>query len=250
MFEKAIHRVLLRRHFWRHATFSEVAELYTARLLRQVANSLISMMVAVFLYKSGYSLVFITSFYAIYFGFKVLVSYPVARVVAHFGPKHGTLFANILAIPSLLAFSLLSEYGMYSLVVFLIVQGVSITLYDLSYMVNFSKVKNTKFAGKEIGFMNSIDKIATGFSPLVGGIIAWLISPEVTIWIAASLFAVAAVPLFRSAEPVRLRQQINFGGFPWRQAREGLMAQIAVGADHGSKQMLSLIHISEPTRPY
>lgn len=238
MIEKFIHRLFLRRHFWRSATFGEVADLYASRLLRQTANSLISMMVAVFLYKSGYSLVFIAGFYACYFGLKGLFSYPCARIIARYGSKHGTLYANLLAIPSLLAFSMLNEYGIWSLLIFMVVQVTSVTLYDFSHMVNFSKVKSNEYAGKEIGFMNSIDKLATGLSPLIGGMIAWLMGPEVTIWIAAGLFAVAAVPLFRTAEPVKLRQKIDFRGFPWRQARAGLLAQVAFGADFNSKQIL------------
>lgn len=231
MFEKVIHRLLLTRHFWRYATFNEVAELYTARLLRQTANSLIAVMSAVFLYKSGYPLLFIAMFYVLYFGFKAVLTYPSALIVARFGPKHGELFSNLLAIPSLLSLSLLAEYGVYSLGVFLVLQGLSTTLYGLSHTVSFSRVKSATHAGKEIGFMNAIDKIASGLSPLIGGLIAWLIAPEVTIWVAAGLFSVAAIPLFRTAEPVRLRQKINFSGFPWRQARAGLLANMAVGAD-------------------
>ena len=232
MFPSLIHRFLLRRHFWRHATFSEVGELYAARLLRMTANSLVSVFVAVFLYKNGYSLAFIAGFYAIYFAFKaIVISVPAALLTAKIGPKHGMLIANLCAIPSLVALPLLPHIGVWALVIFTIFQGTSITLYGICHLVDFSKVKHDKHAGKEISFMNIMDKIAAGVSPLIGGIIAWLAAPEVTMWLAAGLYMIAAVPLLRTAEPVKLGQKLTFVGFPWRETWRSLVANIGVGLD-------------------
>lgn len=232
MIQATIHRLLLRRHFWRYATFSEVAELYAARLLRMTANSLVSVFVAVFLYKSGYSLTYIATFYSLYFVFKLFISTPAALLTARIGPKHGMLVANLLAIPSLVALPLLPHIGEWALVIFTICQGASITLYGICHLVDFSKVKHADHAGKEISFMNIMDKIAAGVSPLVGGVIAWLASPEVTMWLAAGLFLVAALPLLRTAEPVRVGQKLSFHGFPWRETWRSLVANVGVGLDN------------------
>lgn len=238
MIERLIHRLLLRRHFWRHVTLSEVAELYAARLLRMTAASLISVMSAVYMYKNGYSVTFIVGIYAIYFMFKVLFAYPVARIIARFGPKHSMFFANILMIPSLLFFLELPNHGVWALVGHLIFYGLSIGLYDMAHLVSFSKIKSVKHAGREMGFMNIVDKLAKGMSPFLGGLAAWLLGPEVTIWVASGLFLASAIPLFRSAEPVRTRQKIDFRGFPWRQAWRSFMAEIAVGADNAGTGIL------------
>lgn len=232
MIQSVIHRLLLRRHFWRYATFSEVAELYAARLLRMTANSLVSVFVAVFLYKSGYSLVYIAAFYALYFAFKIAISTPAALLTARIGPKHGMLVANIFAIPSLIALPLLPHIGEWALVIFTICQGTSVALYGICHLVDFSKVKHADHAGKEISFMNIMDKIAAGVSPLIGGVIAWLASPELTMWLAAGLFLVAALPLLRTAEPVRVGQKVSFRGFPWRETWRSLVANTGVGIDN------------------
>lgn len=233
MFPSLIHRFLLRQHFWRHATFSEVGELYAARLLRMTANSLVSVFVAVFLYKNGYSLAYIASFYALYFAFKaIFISVPAALLTAKIGPKHGMLIANLCAIPSLIALPLLPYFDVWALVIFTVFQGTSITLYGICHLVDFSKVKHDKNAGKEISFMNIMDKIAAGISPLIGGMIAWLAAPEVTMWLAAGLFLVAAVPLMRTAEPVKLGQKLTFVGFPWRETWRSLVANVGVGFDN------------------
>ncbi len=231
MIQSFFHRFLLRRHFWRHATFSEVAELYTARLLRMTGNAMIATFVGIYLLRNGYPLYFIAGYYAAYYLFKALLALPCAMYVARFGPKHGTLAANLIGVPALITFSFLDNLGLVALVIFSLCQGISMVLYGLSYMVNFSKVKSTQYAGKEISYMHIIDKVAAGISPLAGGLVAWLISPEVTIWIASALLLFAAVPLLRTAEPVKVHQKLSFRGFPWQQTWRSMRAQVATGID-------------------
>lgn len=231
MIQSFIYRILQRRHFWRYVTFSEVAELYTARMLRMTANAMINTFVAVYMLKNGYPLHLIAGYYVIYCLFKVFIAVPSAQFVARFGPKHAMLVANIISIPSLVAFSFLDDIGIWALLAYTLCQGASMALYDIAHMVGFSKVKHSDHAGKEIGYMNIIDKIAAGVSPFIGGLIAWLLSPELTMWIASGLLLVAAVPLFRTAEPVMLGQKLNFRGFPWAQTWRSIRAEVAVGAD-------------------
>lgn len=232
MIQSFIHRILLRRHFWRHATFGEIAELYTARMLRMTGNALIATFVAIYMFKNDYPLHFIAGYYAVYFLFKMLMAYPGAQLVARFGPKHVMLIANVISIPSLIAFSFLDEIGLWALLIYTICQGSSMTLYSMAHLVDFSKVKHDANAGKEIGYMNIIDKIAAGISPLVGGLIAWLVNPEVTMWVASILLLLAAVPLFRTAEPVKLGQRLDFRGFPWAATWRSMRAEVAIGVDN------------------
>jgi MFS family permease len=238
MLQKILYRFLERRHFWRYVGFDEVAELYAARLLRMTATGLMSTFAAVYLLRSGYSLVFICVFYTIYFLLKAGVMFPAAQYVARFGPKHAMLLANILNIPAVVAFSLLPMYGVYALAVYCIFLAPSVSMYGLAHNVSFSKVKSAHNAGKEISFMSMMDKVASGLSPLLGGIIAWLISPQATMWVAALLYIVAALPLFRSAEPVMTRQKISFTGFPWHMAWRSLRSDFAIGFDYGASQFL------------
>jgi MFS family permease len=231
MFQTFIHRILKRRHFWRYASFDEIAELYASRMMRLLAMYMINLFVAVYLYQQGYSLLFITLFYAISFVFRALISYPAARFVAKFGPKHGILAGNLLYIPALLVFPLVPDFGLPALVCFGIFQSLSMVTFDLAYMVDFSKVKHVDHAGKEIGYMQILERVTASLSPLIGGVIAFLISPEATMWISAMLFAVASVPLFQTREQVKLNQRLEFKRFPWRDAWRTVRAETAVGYD-------------------
>ena len=231
MIKQIIHRLLLRRHFWRYATFSEVAELYASRMLRMLAVNMSSALLSVFLYQNGYSIQFIAGYWTLYFGFKTLMSWPAAKFAARFGPKHGILVSNLLYIPAMMAFVFVPTWGLVAIVTTGVLQGASATLYDLCHWIDFSKVKSTEHAGKEIGYMNMIEKLATGLSPLIGGMIALFFGPQVTMWAAAGFFMVASVPLFKTGEPTRVGQSIVYRGFPWRSVWHSFVAQTGVGFD-------------------
>lgn len=231
MVRKFFHTLLLRRHFWRYATFSEVSELYISRMLRMAALYMASTFMSIYLYQIGYSITVISLFWAGFFVFKTIMALPIARFVAWAGPKHGILISNILYIPSMILFALLPAFGSWLLIPIALLQGLSAGMYSIAYLIDFSKVKSIKHAGKEIAYMNIFEKLTTGLSPLVGGFVAFLFGPQVVIIIAAILFAIAAVPLFKTGEPIHTGQKLHFKGFPWRLFSRHALGQFSVGFD-------------------
>jgi hypothetical protein len=244
MIQSLIHRLLKRRHFWRYASFDEVAELYASRVMRLLAQYMINIFVALYLYERGYSLLFIGVYYLASFAFRTVVTYFAARFVAKFGPKHGILAANLLYIPALVAFTCVQYYGVPALVCFAIFQSVSMVLNDLAYMVDFSKVKHAEHAGKEIGYMQIFERLAASLSPLVGGTVAFLIAPEATMWLSAVLFAVASMPLFKTKEQIRLNQTLDFRRFPWRHTWRSIRAETAIGFDGVASNFMWVLFIA------
>lgn len=231
MLPSFIYRLLKRRHFWRYATFDEVAELYASRTMRLLAQYMVSLFIALYLYQQGFSLLFIALFFCAYFAIKIPMAYFAALLAARFGPKHGILIGNVLYIPALLCLSFVPEYGIYAVMAFGLIQAWSVSIYSLCFLVDFSKVKHVNHAGKEIGFMQIFERVATSLAPLVGGIIATFFSVEVTMWLAAILLAAASWPLMRTAEPTMLGQKLQFRGFPWRATWRSLRAETAMGWD-------------------
>lgn len=231
MIKQIFHRILLRRHFWRHATFSEVAEMYASSMLRKLAINMSAAFISVFLYQNGYSILFIAGYWGVYYFLKIFMAFPAARFASRFGPKHGILLSNLLYIPAMILFIYVPAFGLPALVATSLLQGASATLYSICYYINFSKVKSVEHAGKEIAYMNIVEKIATGLSPLIGGLLAFAAGPQATMWAAAVLFAVASVPLMRTGEPPRSRQKFVFRGFPWRTVYRSLIAEVGVGFD-------------------
>lgn len=231
MLQKVIHKLFRHRHFWRQASFSEIAELYASRMLRTFALHMAASFLSVYLYQIGYSVTFIALFWVGFYAFKALTSLPLAALVAYMGPKHGILISNILFIPSMIAFALVPVYGPWLLVLVALFQGSSSTLYSIAYGIDFSKIRSLEHGGKELAYMNVIEKVTTALSPLIGGLLAFWLGPQVVLIFAAVLFSVAAVPLLGSSEPMLVRQRLRLRAFPWRMVRGVVAAQAALGFD-------------------
>lgn len=232
MIKEYFYKILKSRHFWRYASFSEIAELYISRTIRVIAMNIVAGFTSVYLYESGYALTFIISFWLCYHILKIALSPISARVVAHFGPKHAILISNLVYVPAMVFLGLMPNIGIAGIALWGLFMGISTSLYSIGFMVDFSKVKNSEHAGKELAFMNILDKVAVGISPIVGGVIALIFGLEVVIWMAAILFALSALPLFKTIEPVMTRQKINIRGFPWRLAARGYIANSGIGFDY------------------
>ncbi len=231
MIQGIIHRLFRRRHYWRIASFEEVAELYASRLMTIFATNIVSLFAAVYLYKLGYSLLFIAIFYGASYALKLFLAYPSARFVAFFGPKHAILWSNIMKIPALGVFLFVEQWGLPSIILMGAFQQISTTLYNIAYMVDFSKIKNATHSGKEIGIMQILERVARIVSPIIGGVIASVYSPQVTIALAAVVFLVAAWPLFRTVEPTLTRARVKFEAFPWRLAWRSFVTESGTGFD-------------------
>jgi len=231
MIQAIIHSLLKRRHFWRYASFSEIAELYASRTIRIFALRLVAVFISIYLYQEGYSLIFIALFWVVFYAIKVPFHLPAGLIAARFGPKHGILASNLISAFSMTLLPFVPAYGLYPLAAWCILQAFSASLYDLCYLIDFSKVKNLQHAGKEIGYMNILEKIATSASPLLGGLLALWFGPEVVMILSAILFLLAALPLLRTGEQTRTHQKLQFRGFPWKTTRRSLMAETAIGFD-------------------
>ena len=234
MLKKIIHRLLERRHYWRFAGFSELAELYASRLMRLMAVNMVSGMTGVYLYQMGHPLIFIVGFFAVYFALRGAMTIPGAFFIARVGPKHSILMSNLLYVPALISLTQLGTFGLPALCLFAFFQASSVALYNTAYFVDFSKIRHEQHAGKEIGFMYIVEKIGAGLSPFVGGLVAFFYAPEMTMWAAAVVFIIAAGPLFFSPEPVRTHQNITFRGFNWGATWRNFVSQLAVGVDQVS----------------
>jgi MFS family permease len=233
MIQQFFHRFFSHRHFWRYASFSEVAELYASRTMRLFALRMASVFIAIYLYQIGYSLTFIALFWATFYFVKVLFSWPAAQIAARRGPKRGMFISNVVSAISMALLIFVSDpvVGIYVLFAWCGLQAFSGTLNDLCYLIDFSKVKSMKHAGKEIGFMNIFEKVSNGLSPIVGGLLAFLAGPHVVMAVSAALFLLSSVPLMQTGERLKINHKLNFRHFPWRLTWRSFIAEAAVGYD-------------------
>lgn len=231
MVEKIIKTLTKRRHFWRFASFSEVAELYTARLMRTIAINVGAAFMSVYMLQNGYSVVAVSFFWAAYFGFKVLISMPLTQLIANIGAKKSILISNFLYIPSMIAFIFLPELGIWALVLTGAFQAISAFMYDVGYLINFSRVKSVEKAGREVALMNIMEKVARAISPLIGGLIAMFIDPRASIAASTIFFVLAAWPMMRAKDSMTTGFSLKPRHFPWRMAARSLLIQLPIGFD-------------------
>lgn len=220
-----------RTHFWRSVGFAELAELYTSRMLRVMSLQMIGGFAAVYLYQLGYGLQFIAWFFFGYFFFRACMAPLVGVTVARVGPKHGMLLSSMGQVVGAVFLASVPLFGIASLIGFMVFAGMSRSLYDVCYLVDFSKIKHVEHAGKELGIMQIIERVTTALGPLIGGVIAFFFGPEVMFIVGALLMALSAAPLFFSGEPVKVKQKITLRYFNWRVAKKPLIAQVATGID-------------------
>lgn len=215
MFHRIVHRIALRRHFWRAADFSELAEVYTSMSIRSFGIGIIGIFVPVFLYKNGVNLQNIFYFYTIFFLLRPLATYSSSFLVGRIGPKHSIAASNILFIIFLLFLITFPTYN-WPLVLLAFWFTIANGLFFLAYNTDFSKIKSVKNGGKELGWLYIFERVGSALGPVVGGLLATLVSPLATIGLAIVILMISLIPLFLTKEPVRINQQIIYRGFKWK----------------------------------
>jgi MFS family permease len=166
MFKIIIGKLLRHRHFWRHATFDELSEIYISSFFRTLAISLTGVFISIFLYDTGYSLAAILVFYIAYFTTRTFLHIPVAYVVARIGPKHTILWSFVFQIMLSLSLLTLPE-AQWPLWLVATLWAAANNLYFTAYHVDFSKIKHSDHGGKEMGIANIVQHIGGAIGPIV-----------------------------------------------------------------------------------
>lgn len=230
MFQKIMHSFVRPRHPWRTIKFDELAEIYASMTLRTLGFSMIGIFIPIFLYKSGVSLESIFSFYLFFFVSRIPVDFCSAFLVGRIGPKHAIGISTLIHIAFL--FLLLTfNSNNWSLFLMSGVFSASNGLFFVAYHTDFSKIKDSKHGGKELGYLYIFDRLGGVIGPLIGGILATFIDPRATIGIAILILLASQIPLLVSSEPVRTHQNITFRGFPWARFKYDYIAMGAFNID-------------------
>ena len=232
MFKNIINNISS-RHFWRTASFSEMGQLHVARLVRTIAINLGAGLIAVYMYKIGYSLVFISLFWVAYFMLKVVIMLPLAQLIASIGPRKSIIISNFLYVPSMIAFMFVEQYAMPMLVVTVIFQTSSAALYDMGYLVGLSRLsRDSSKGGRAVAMMKIAETVAKGLSPLIGGILAMMFDPRASLVVSLLFFVLASIPLIKMVDSMKTGFRLAPRGFNWKQATQSLLVQIPIGFDY------------------
>jgi MFS family permease len=227
MVRNIVNKLLAKTHFWRDIGFDELSRLYVGMMFRSLALSLIGIFVPVFLLQSGYGLTGVISFFIFFFAGRTIWDVLGGYVTAWIGPKHTILISYISQIAASAMFLSL-PYSQWPLVLPALLWGLSNSLFFVAFHVDFSKVKHSDHGGKELGFINAVERIGGALGPITGGVIAFLFGAQYIFLVAIFLLLAGLVPLFRTGEPTKTHQHIDFKGLPVDKMKRDLFSYAAI----------------------
>lgn len=236
MLRKFVHRALKHRHFWRDVSFDELSELYIAVMLRGLAISMTGLFVPLYMLLLGFSPLDVCVLVAWFFSFRIVLDIVAAYVIAAIGPKHTILIGYIIQILSTASFVWLN-YAQLPLWVLGLLWGGSATFFFVPFHVEFSKVKHADHGGKELSYVNIMERVGSLLGPVVGGLVASLFGGQYLFIVAGVVLLIGLVPLFQSAEPVRTNQKLSFTSLEAR----NLMHDVTSHASFGVENTLSML---------
>lgn len=230
MIRKLLQTFLLRYRFWRRIGFDELSELYTSSMLRNLALSLVGLFVPIYLYKLGFSIPDIFLFLATAALIRLVADPLAGIVVGRIGPKHAIMQSYVLQILALFLLLTMPQF-LWPLPVVGAAWGISMSLFFLAYHTDFSAIRHTERSGKELSYLNILERIGGVLGPLIGGVVATFIGAEYTIGATILFFMVAMLPLLLSSEPIPKQQNLDYHIVPFKEIRHYLFAHIAFGID-------------------
>ena len=184
-----------------------------------------------FLYQEKYSASAILALYGVFFVTRTVFDIGAGYYVARYGPKHAMIVSCILQIVSVsLMMSVPSHH--WNIAILAIPWATSTSFFFIAFHVVFSKIKHTTKAGSELGHMQAFEKIGAFIGPFVGGVIGSLLGPEYIFLVATVLLFASLVPLFQSAEPVKVRQKLQFRDLPIAKIKHDLLANACLGIEN------------------
>ncbi|GAC1391673.1 MAG: hypothetical protein NVSMB46_05030 [Candidatus Saccharimonadales bacterium] len=231
MIKKIVTRILRPRLFWRSIDFNELSELYVSYMLRTFAVSLLMVFVPYYLYQHHYTFSLIFIVFGLFFVTRVLCDVLSGFVIARYGPKHTMVMSCCFQIISALVFITIPQHHWNPLVISM-PWGAATSFFFIAFHVEFSKIKHTSHAGKELGYMEILGKIGAIAGPLVGGIAGTIVGPS-SIFLLATLVLFGSLwPLFKTSEPIKTRQKILFRTFPVEKLQRDIIANIGLGVEN------------------
>ena len=141
MINKLIRAIFRRFYFWQAIDFKELAELYISRMIRVVAMQMMAGFTTIYLYQLGYSLQYIILAWVFYFTARFAFTPVIAVMIARYGPKHAMLVSNISLIIATIGIVMVPDYKIWGFVIYIIFGSFSRSTYDISYLIDFSKIK-------------------------------------------------------------------------------------------------------------
>jgi MFS family permease len=224
-------------HFWHHYK-KELRLMYFSMSLRIFAINLAIVFVPIYVFQLGFSFQTILLFYLVHFLTRIPGDIVAGYFIARRGVKPsmviGILFM-ILYLALLLYLQFNSSFSKLMLASFF--SGLETSFFFIAYHINFSKIKLTAQAGRQLGLMAIIIAFAASIAPIVGGLLINSYGIVIVFGLIILLLLLAAFILLKSKESTQKRS-LRFKNLrPQETIKSGLQFGV-LGLDHFNSSTL------------
>lgn len=182
----------------------ELNEMYVSMTLRTFGLSLIAIFIPIYLYNLGFSLRTIFLYYIITSIFQFFGDYLAGKAIGRFGAKHVMILSYPVLLIHLVMLVTLPTYH-WSIWLLAIPAALSLNLFWPAYHDDFSKAKDKKATGKEVGKLFILMESFGALGPIIGGIVAQVFGVKYGIITAIVITMAAAIPLLGKREITKRR---------------------------------------------
>lgn len=209
----------MHKELHRHYLFlrnKEMNEVYLSVFLMNIAESMISIFVPVFLFYLHYGIAQIIFFFFLGNVGSVVFALPAAKIVAKVGAKHSMLISTVFIVLYYLGLRVLPEQAW---LFYLLPFGISFRalFYNFGFDLNFIDHMENKMVGGRLSVLASLAIVAGILSPLIAGLIIGIAGYSMIFIIGAVLLVLSAFPLLVTKDITR---KIDFTGKDiWKAAK-------------------------------
>ncbi|OGH66619.1 MAG: hypothetical protein A3F22_00880 [Candidatus Magasanikbacteria bacterium RIFCSPHIGHO2_12_FULL_41_16] len=180
--------------------------LYFSIFIMNLAESMISIFVPIYLYTHGYSLAHVILFFLISNIASVLGAIPAAHLVTKIGPRLAILFSTPFLILYYFGLPIITSFPILFFLLPIILAG-RVLLYNFGFDLNFIAHADRQNLGSELSYIAIVGMAAGIAAPFLAGFIILFFTYQTLFLIGSFLLVLSVIPLFFSSSP---NQNVSF----------------------------------------
>jgi FtsH-binding integral membrane protein len=165
--------------------------------LHMLAQSVVSIFVAILLLQSGYTLNQVIFYYFLFYLFDVPMNYAAFYSVKFLGARWTVVIGVLAKIAFFVGLSLINGGSMWALVLLALFDALYDTFYYVSHFFIFMSLDTPSKSREHTGVLTAVQKLAGLLGPVVGAGLLLFVSENALIYAVIALLALSLVPLFQ-----------------------------------------------------
>lgn len=190
-------------HFFNHIIHGRYYGLVIADSLRNIALSMITFFVPLYLIEKGYSVACVAVYYLCFYIASIGAHYFLLKIINRIGVKRGLVISYVAEI---CFYVILSNYekisamagGIKFLVILFVPAVIAIVTYWTAHHIYFFIASHSHNEGKKLGLLYSIPNALGIFTPFLGGFLITFFGFKATFLVSIVLLSIASFVLFLS----------------------------------------------------